>query len=76
MNPPKSSLEITSFKLPYHNLHTRLPILYIHEFTVTLQQLASVAQLVRALSTRITGPWVRFLPEDLVNSAFFAIAPG
>ena len=38
--------------------------IYILRPTFTAQQLAFVAQLVRAPG--ITGPWVQFLPEDLV----------
>ena len=54
---------------------TRTPDhLYIHEFTVTAQQLASVAQLVRALhrNRRAVGS----IPTRGHCAAFFAVVPG
>ena len=57
-----------------HLIATSTPdYLYIHEFTVTAQQLASVAQLVRALhrNRRAVGS----IPTRGPCAAFFAVVP-
>ena len=58
-----------------HLITTRTPDhLYIHELTVTAQQLASVAQLVRALhrNRRAVGS----IPTRGPCAAFFSVVPG
>ena len=72
--PPSEVQETTSFKSTLY-ITTRTPdYLYIHELTVTAQQLASVAQLVRALhrNRRAVGS----IPTRGPCAAFFAAVPG
>ena len=68
-------LVVLIFECGVHLITTRTPDhLYIHELTVTAQQLASVAQLVRALhrNRRAVGS----IPTIGPCTAFFAVVPG
>ena len=67
-------VHLTNQIIEVHLITTRAPdYLYIHELTVTAQQLASVAQLVRALH-RNRGA-VGSSPTRGPFAAFFAVVP-